>query len=83
MILKCLWRILGDKGHLSNEDAAYYLSEFVGNKTKTIILGHLSDDNNTCDLALETIKKVSKLRNKNILVAKQKKCTGWIEVWLK
>ena len=42
-------RILGNKGHLSNDDAAYYLSEFIGDKTKTVILAHLSDDNNTYD----------------------------------
>ncbi len=76
-------RILSDKGHLSNEDASYYLSKFIGNKTKTIILAHLSDDNNTYDLALDTLKKVLKDDNKivkNVLIAKQKKRTDWIEV---
>lgn len=76
-------RILGDKGHLSNADAAYYLSEFIGSKTKTIILAHLSDDNNTYDKALDTVSGVLKSKNKkvkNIIIAKQKQRTELIEV---
>lgn len=79
-------RILGDKGHLSNDDAAYYLSEFVGDKTKTVILAHLSDENNDPDIALKTVKNVLDKKNKkikNLIVAKQKQRTDWIEVWSK
>ena len=77
-------RILSDKGHLSNSDCAYYLSEFIGDKTNTIILAHLSDDNNTYELALSTVKNVLESKNKkvkNILIAKQKQRTEMIEVW--
>ena len=76
-------RIVGDKGHLSNVDSAYYLSMFVGDNTKTIVLAHLSDDNNTYDIALNTLKSTLKANNKkvkNILVAKQKQRTDLIEV---
>lgn len=76
-------RILSDKGHLSNKDSSYYLSKFIGNKTKTIVLAHLSDDNNTYELALNTLLETldkNKLRVDNILIAKQKKKTDWIEV---
>lgn len=76
-------RILGNKGHLSNDDAAYYLSEFIGDKTKTVILAHLSDDNNTYDKALDTVSNVLKNKNKkveNIIVAKQKQRTELIEI---
>ncbi len=76
-------RILSDKGHLSNTDAAYYLSEFIGKDTKTIILAHLSDDNNTYETALNTLKdtlvKTKKSVDK-IIIAKQKQRTDWIEV---
>ena len=75
-------RILGDKGHLSNKDSAYYLSQFVGEKTKHIILAHLSEENNTPDVALttctETLKKVGK--EVPVIVAKQKESTELIEV---
>lgn len=76
-------RILSDKGHLSNDDASFYLSEFIGNNTNTIILAHLSDDNNTYSKALDTLTGVLLSKNKkvdNIMVAKQKKRTDWIEV---
>ena len=50
-------RILGDKGHLSNEQAGMYLCKLIGDKTKEIILIHLSQDTNTPELALKTINK--------------------------
>lgn len=48
-------RILGDKGHLSNYDASRYLSLFIGGNTKYIFLAHLSEENNTPDLAYNTL----------------------------
>ena len=48
-------RILGDKGHLSNKDSAYYLSKLIGDKTKKIILIHLSEENNKPEIALKTL----------------------------
>ncbi|WP_407269408.1 MBL fold metallo-hydrolase [Radiobacillus sp. PE A8.2] len=44
-------RILGDSGHVSNEDCAIALGEIIGNQTKRIYLAHLSKDNNMKDLA--------------------------------
>ena len=76
-------RILGNKGHLSNDDAAYYLSEFVGDNTKTIVLAHLSDDNNTYEKAYDTVSKTLESKNKkieNIVIAKQKQRTELIEI---
>lgn len=76
-------RILSDKGHLSNTDAAFYLSEFIGSKTNTIVLAHLSDDNNTPEVALNALNSVLDAKNKKVkqvIVAKQKQRTDWIEV---
>ena len=76
-------RILGDKGHLSNKDSAYYLSKFIGNDTKCVILAHLSKDNNTEALALSTLKETLKKNNKmvdDIIIAEQDKRTELIEV---
>lgn len=44
-------RILGDSGHVSNEDCGLALSDVISNKTKRIYLAHLSQDNNMKDLA--------------------------------
>ncbi|TLS35415.1 MBL fold metallo-hydrolase [Pseudalkalibacillus caeni] len=50
-------RILGDMGHVSNEDAALALSEVIGDKTKRIYLAHLSKDNNMKDLARLSVQQ--------------------------
>lgn len=67
-------RILGDKGHLSNYDCSRYLSSFIGDKTNTIILAHLSEENNTSTLAYDTLINRFNSNNqsvKNIIIAKQ------------
>lgn len=57
-------RIIGDYGHLSNKDSSYYLSKFIGDKTKKVFLIHLSKDNNTPSKAINTLNET--LFNKNI-----------------
>ena len=59
-------RILSDKGHLSNKDSAYYLSNLIGNNTEKIILIHLSEENNRPEVALKTL--LDTLEKKNIKV---------------
>ncbi len=46
-------RILGEKGHLSNENAAHLAAQLVKWGTKRIALGHLSEKNNTSEKAYE------------------------------
>ncbi|MDD3338813.1 MAG: MBL fold metallo-hydrolase [Lachnospiraceae bacterium] len=48
-------RILGDKGHLSNECAGRLLCQLLHDKMKAILLGHLSKENNYEALAYETV----------------------------
>lgn len=77
-------RILGDKGHLSNYDSSKYLSEFIGEKTKCIMLAHLSEENNTKELAYNTL--IERLNNNNqkvdkIIIATQNQETELIEIW--
>lgn len=49
-------RILGDRGHLSNENAGRLLSRLLHDNMKAIFLGHLSKENNYEELAYETVK---------------------------
>lgn len=49
-------RILGSKGHLSNNTAGKLISEICHDKLKYIILGHLSRDNNEPKIALNFAK---------------------------
>ena len=53
-------RILSDKGHLSNQSSAFYLSKLIGDNTKYVVLAHLSQDNNTPLIAIDTLKSVLK-----------------------
>lgn len=49
-------RILGDHGHLSNENAGRLLNCILHDRLKHIFLGHLSQENNYEELAYETVK---------------------------
>lgn len=76
-------RILSDKGHLSNYDSSKYLSSFIGDNTKYIMLAHLSEENNTEELAYNTL--INRLNNDNklspnIIVLKQNKETELISI---
>ncbi len=50
--LKC--RILGETGHLSNNTAAAVAAKMMENGAERIILGHLSNENNTPEIAYKT-----------------------------
>ena len=76
-------RILSDRGHLSNEMSSKYLSEFIGNNTKNIILIHLSHENNDPDIALNTLKNKLKEENinfNNITISSQDENTDMVEI---
>ncbi len=49
-------RILGNKGHLSNERAGMLIKKVLNDHLDAVILGHLSKENNYPDLAYETVK---------------------------
>ncbi len=49
-------RIMGDHGHLSNDNAGRLLDHLLHDGLKKILLGHLSRTNNYPELAYETVK---------------------------
>ena len=49
-------RILGKKGHLSNDACGRLLKQLMAHKLRHVLLGHLSQDNNYPELAYETVK---------------------------
>ncbi len=52
-------RIRGNFGHLSNEDCGLAIASVRGvNPNATFLLGHLSEENNTPDLALRTVRDI-------------------------
>jgi phosphoribosyl 1,2-cyclic phosphodiesterase len=62
-------RILSDLGHVSNEDAAFAMSDVVGDQTKRIYLAHLSADNNMKDLAKMAVSQT--LQERGLIVGEQ------------
>ncbi len=70
-------RILGDKGHLSNNQCHEYLKKIIGNKTKYIVLAHLSEQNNNPDIALSNLNDIENIK---IMIAKQNESTELIEI---
>ena len=75
-------RVISDKGHLSNKYTGRFLNKSIGNKTKCIILAHISENNNTEELALEQVKDELKScnYNKKIIIAKQHIDTEMVEL---
>jgi len=76
-------RILGDKGHLSNKDSAYYLTKIIGKNTKYIMLAHLSEQNNTEDLAFSCLELALREKtnyNPKIIIAKQDFVSDILEI---
>lgn len=70
-------RILSNYGHLSNEAAGIFAVELAKNGTRRIYLGHLSQENNRPQLALETVaarlsrSKIDPERDVELLVARR------------
>lgn len=50
-------RILGNRGHLSNDVGGKFASRLVAGGTERIMLAHLSRDNNTPKLAFSTVEE--------------------------
>ncbi len=76
-------RVIGDKGHLSNKDSSIYLSKLIGDNTKKIILAHLSKENNTEEVAMDTIKEIFSEYNipfNNIECARQREKTEVVNI---
>lgn len=49
-------RILGEKGHLSNENSGRLLCRILHDGLQTVLLGHLSKENNLPELAYESVR---------------------------
>ena len=49
-------RILGERGHLSNETSGQLLGQILHDGMQHILLGHLSKENNYDELAYETVR---------------------------
>jgi phosphoribosyl 1,2-cyclic phosphodiesterase len=61
-------RIRSNVGHLSNRDCADLVGDSVTSRLRTVVLAHLSEENNTPRLAFDTMKEtVKKTRFRGLL----------------
>ncbi len=74
-------RILGNQGHLSNEQAAAGLQTLIGPRTRQVVLLHLSEQNNTPVLAGEAARVCLEKTGADIeiAVATRHRPAGWFE----
>ena len=61
-------RILGDNGHLSNDDCGEALANYATPELHHVWLCHLSEENNHPELARKTVEQI--LRSKGIIAGK-------------
>lgn len=80
-------RIMGDRGHLSNEASGRLLDEILHDNLKYIALGHLSKENNYEELAYQTVTTEITLSDScykaddfNIVVAKRDTCSNLLSI---
>ncbi len=74
-------RVRSSRGHLCNEDAAALLAGLIGDHLRTVVLAHLSETNNTPELAREAaLVSVQEWGETSLSIASQDKATPFEEL---
>ena len=73
-------RISGRLGHLSNEDCAKALVKLAENGIGHFVLGHMSDEANSPEIALETVMAAMGSRGARVDVAYRDKTGGYYRI---
>ncbi len=78
-------RILDDNGHLSNEDSAVCICKVIGNRTKRVVLAHISRDCNLPEIGILRYKEIFEkygylFDDYEVFFAKQDETTQLLEV---
>ncbi len=68
-------RILSGGGHLSNDDCAEISGAWARQGTKKILLAHLSEENNTPEIAVSTVRKATDPYGVTVSAAKRDEAT--------
>ena len=75
-------RVAGRHGHLSNEDAAGGVPELLCDRLRWVVLYHLSQTNNSPELAADAVAEVLDAERSaaRVAVTHQDRPTGWLEL---
>jgi phosphoribosyl 1,2-cyclic phosphodiesterase len=73
-------RIAGDRGHLSNDQAAALLGEIDRSHLRVLVAAHLSRHNNRPELARRALAQAACCDESDVLVADQGDGLPWLDV---
>jgi phosphoribosyl 1,2-cyclic phosphodiesterase len=73
-------RIRSDFGHLGNVQAGELVKKLDHAELQTILLGHLSEQNNTDDAASSTMASYLPAGDQRVTVLKQHSCSPWFDI---
>ena len=74
-------RVRSSRGHLSNEDAAEFLKGLIGDHLRTVVLAHLSETNNTPELARAAVlHSVLHWGDTSLTIATQEKASMLVDL---
>jgi len=75
-------RIAGDQGHLSNQQAGHTVVNVWSDRLRYLLLGHLSEQNNTPRVAFEHMRDVLGELNAavDLRVCRQNEVGRWIDL---
>ena len=74
-------RVRSSRGHLSNDDAAKFLKDLLEGEVREVILAHLSEKNNTKELAAEAARTgLCNNGDVNLHIAKQDRAMALIQL---
>lgn len=73
-------RIRSDFGHLGNVQAGQLVKRLDHAGMQVILLGHLSEQNNTDDAALSTIAEYLPKNDNRVTVLQQHNCSAWFDL---
>ena len=70
-------RVEGDKGHLNNEQAYYFLTQLNKASLKYVVATHISEQNNKTELAIESICRGLNCDPEFVIMATQENGFDW------
>ncbi|WP_293645304.1 hypothetical protein [Thiolapillus sp.] len=70
-------RVGGNYGHLSNDQAARILAQIDHGRLQHLVIGHVSEKNNSPDLARRTLAGVCESLDARLSVLEQGNVSGW------
>ncbi|MFV0476455.1 MAG: MBL fold metallo-hydrolase [Parahaliea sp.] len=73
-------RVAGDWGHLNNQQAAELLAAIAGRELRYLVLGHISEQNNTTEAAAAALMQVYGELDERVVFADQAGGFGWLEL---